>query len=111
VATGRQTRTRSSFRQLPARHHAATRHWTLGRFGALSAGKRPSVDRRAEGLGDSARSARENAQALTARGSPGPDDRLQLAVRVQAERPAVAADAGELEPAERRLVVALRGVD
>src|SRR3954469_11309364 len=40
-----------------------------------------------------------------------PDDALQLAVSMQAEDPAVAPDAGHLEPAERRLVVALHGVD
>src|SRR3954451_18054971 len=40
-----------------------------------------------------------------------PDDALQLAVSMQAEDPAVATDAGHLEPAERRLVVALHGVD
>src|SRR3954452_22039480 len=40
-----------------------------------------------------------------------PDDALQLAVSMQAEDPAVAADAGHLEPAERRLVVALHRVD
>src|SRR3954471_11231984 len=44
-------------------------------------------------------------------GSAGPDDALELGVGVQAERAAVAADAGLLEPAERGLVVALRGVD
>src|SRR3954463_8891576 len=41
----------------------------------------------------------------------GPDDALQLAVSMQAEDPAVASDAGHLEPAERRLVVALHRVD
>src|SRR4051812_1591300 len=41
----------------------------------------------------------------------GPDDALQLAVSMQPEDPAVAADAGHLEPAERRLVVALHCVD
>src|SRR3954463_4100734 len=41
----------------------------------------------------------------------GPDDALQLAVSMQPEDPAVATDAGHLEPAERRLVVALHGVD
>src|SRR3954454_23683703 len=41
----------------------------------------------------------------------GPDDALQLAVSMQAEDTAVAPDAGHLEPAERRLVVALHGVD
>src|SRR3954453_2003867 len=40
-----------------------------------------------------------------------PDYALQLAVSMQAEDPAVAPDAGHLEPAERRLVVALHGVD
>src|SRR4051812_6989791 len=40
-----------------------------------------------------------------------PDDALQLAVSMQAEDPAVAPDAGHLEPAERRLVVALHRVD
>src|SRR5437764_9557462 len=40
-----------------------------------------------------------------------PDDALQLAVSMQAEDPTVAPDAGHLEPAERRLVVALHGVD
>src|SRR4051812_25597770 len=40
-----------------------------------------------------------------------PDDALQLAVSMQAEDTAVAPDAGHLEPAERRLVVALHGVD
>src|SRR3954468_716941 len=40
-----------------------------------------------------------------------PDDALQLAVSMQAEDTAVAADAGHLEPAERRLVVALHRVD
>src|SRR6202035_1673580 len=44
-------------------------------------------------------------------GSAGPDDRLQLRVRLQAVVPAVASDARHLEPAEGRLVVALRGVD
>src|SRR4051794_33869392 len=41
----------------------------------------------------------------------GPDDALQLAVSMQAEDTAVAPDAGHLEPTERRLVVALHGVD
>src|SRR3954471_19047648 len=41
----------------------------------------------------------------------GPDDALQLAVSMQAEDPAVAPDAGHLEPAERCLVVALHRVD
>src|SRR4051794_16436456 len=41
----------------------------------------------------------------------GPDDALQLAVSMQPEDTAVAADAGHLEPAERRLVVALHRVD
>src|SRR5262245_51134698 len=41
----------------------------------------------------------------------GPDDRLQFAVRVQAEAAAVASDTGLLEAAERRFVVALRSVD
>src|SRR5207237_4748519 len=40
-----------------------------------------------------------------------PDDGLQLGVGVQAELAAVAADAAHLEAAERRLHVALRGVD
>src|SRR3954464_15248292 len=46
-----------------------------------------------------------------ARVSAGPDDGLELGVRVEAEGAAVAAHAGLLEPAERGLVVALRGVD
>src|SRR3954465_15667670 len=41
----------------------------------------------------------------------GPDDALQLAVSMQSEDPAVATDARHLEPTERRLVVALHGVD
>ena len=41
----------------------------------------------------------------------GPDHRLEFAVRVQPERAAVAADAAVLEAAERRLGVALDGVD
>src|SRR3954464_5405478 len=41
----------------------------------------------------------------------GPDDALQVAVSMQSEDPAVATDAGHLEPAERRLVVALHRVD
>src|SRR3954454_12394135 len=41
----------------------------------------------------------------------GPDDALQLAVSMQAEDPAVAPDAGHLEPTERRLVIALHGID
>src|SRR3954471_8924573 len=41
----------------------------------------------------------------------GPDDALQLAVSMQAEDTAVAPDSGHLEPAERRLVVALHRVD
>src|SRR3954469_8473785 len=41
----------------------------------------------------------------------GPDDALQLAVSMQAEDSAVAPDTGHLEPAERRLVVALHRVD
>ena len=44
-------------------------------------------------------------------GQPGQTMRLQLAVGVEAEAAAVAADAALLEAAERRLVVALRGVD
>src|SRR3954453_6788356 len=40
-----------------------------------------------------------------------PDDALQFAVSMQAEDPAVAPDAGHLEPAERRLMVALHRVD
>src|SRR4051794_31621790 len=43
--------------------------------------------------------------------SSGPDDALDLGVGVQAEVPAVAPNAAHLEPAERRLVVSLRGVD
>ena len=43
--------------------------------------------------------------------STRPDDALDLGVRVEAEVAAVAADAAHLEPAERRLVVALGGVD
>src|SRR4051812_35056895 len=43
--------------------------------------------------------------------SAGPDDALQLAVRVQAELAAVATDAAHLGAAERRPVVALRRVD
>src|SRR5262249_41917548 len=44
-------------------------------------------------------------------GSPGPDDALELRVRVQAERPAVAADAAVLRAPERCLMVALDRVD
>src|SRR3954453_21811395 len=44
-------------------------------------------------------------------GSAGPDDGLQLAVGVEAEAPAVATDAAELEAAEGQLVVALGRVD
>src|SRR5439155_4902657 len=43
--------------------------------------------------------------------SAGPDDGLELGVGVQAERAPVAADTRQLEPSERRLVVALGGVD
>src|SRR6478752_1673409 len=39
-----------------------------------------------------------------------PDDSLELGVGLEAVVAAVAADTGELEPAERRLVVALHGV-
>src|SRR4051794_5512762 len=44
-------------------------------------------------------------------GSARPDDALQLAVGVQPEHTAVAADTAELEAAERRFVVALDRVD
>src|SRR5439155_24958490 len=43
--------------------------------------------------------------------SCGPHHRLHLGVRVEAEVAAVASDAAQLEAAERRLHVALRGVD
>ena len=43
--------------------------------------------------------------------STGPDDGLHLGVGVEAEDAAVAAHAAHLPPAERCLVVALRGVD
>src|SRR5690348_8886750 len=51
------------------------------------------------------------ARALSVGGSAGPDDALQLAVGVQAEDSAVTSNPGQLEPAERRLVVALHRVD
>src|SRR4051794_33136066 len=44
-------------------------------------------------------------------GSARPDDRLQLAVGMEAEAPAVTTDAAHLEAAEGQLVVALGGVD
>ncbi len=46
-----------------------------------------------------------------ARRSARPDDGLQLGVRVQPERAAVATDAAVLRATERRLLVALHGVD
>src|SRR4030095_11845762 len=47
----------------------------------------------------------------SSRPSSRPHDRLELAVRVEPEPAPVPADAGEFDPAERRLRVLLRGVD
>src|SRR5438552_6868784 len=49
--------------------------------------------------------------SLITSASTGPDDRLQLGVRVEAEHSAVASDTAPLRTAERRVVVALRRVD